>query len=63
MKAVTLEFVKNVPQEELEQVQQIRPLGEMPKWKVLRQVVMTHGFMHLGEVNTIKGAQGMGFSI
>ncbi|WBL36715.1 DinB family protein [Tepidiforma flava] len=63
VKAVTLEFVKNVPEEELEQIQQIRPLGEMPKWKVLRQVVMTHGFMHLGEVNTIKGAQGMGFSI
>jgi hypothetical protein len=35
----------------------------MPKWKVLRQVVMTHGFMHLGEVNTIKGALGQSFSI
>jgi hypothetical protein len=39
------------------------PLGEMPKWKVLRQVVMTHSFMHLGEVNAIKGAQGMAFGI
>jgi hypothetical protein len=63
VKAVTLDFVKNVPMEELEQIQPIRPLGEMPKWKVLRQVVMTHGFMHLGEVNTIKGALGQSFSI
>ncbi len=63
VREVTLEFVKNVPLETLEEVQQIRPLGEMPKWKVLRQVVMTHGFMHLGEVNTIKGAQGIGFFI
>ena len=37
--------------------------GEMPKWKVLRQVVMTHGFMHLGEVNAIKGQLGLQFSI
>jgi len=41
----------------------IRPLGEMPKWKVCRQVLMTHGFMHLGEMNLIRGILGLQFMI
>lgn len=42
---------------------QFKPLGEMPKWKVFRQVVMTHGFMHLGEINLTKGLMGMQFAL
>ena len=57
----TLDFLKAVPMENLEGMQMIRPLGEMPKWKVVRQVIMTHGFMHLGEINAIKGQLGLGF--
>ena len=57
------EFVRNVPLEDLNEVQMIKPLGEMSKAKVLRQVVMTHGFMHLGEINHIKGTMGLQFSI
>jgi len=56
-------FLKTVPLATLEEVQMIKPLGEMPKWRVFRQVVMTHGFMHLGEINAIKGALGLQFSI
>ncbi len=59
----TIEFLENVPLETLDEVQMVRPLGEMPRWKVLRQVVMTHGFMHLGEINGTKGQLGLGFSI
>ena len=58
-----IEFLKSVPLATLEEVQMIKPLGEMPKWRVFRQVVMTHGFMHLGEVNAIKGQLGLQFSI
>ena len=58
-----LDFIKTVPLATLEEVQMIKPLGEMPKWRVFRQVVMTHGFMHLGEVNAIKGQLGLQFSI
>jgi len=58
-----LDFVKTVPLETLGEVQMIKPLGEMPRWRVFRQVVMTHGFMHLGEVNAIKGQLGLQFSI
>lgn len=55
----TLDFIKHVPLASLEEVQMIKPLGEMPKWRVLRQVIMTHGFMHLGEIQTNKGLLGI----
>lgn len=61
VKADTLGFLKVVPMEKLDEVQMIKPLGEMPKSRVIRQVVMTHGFMHLGEINGIKGQLGLGF--
>lgn len=56
-------YLKAVPMAELEEIQQIKPLGEMPKWKVVRQVLMTHGFMHLGEMNALRGMMGFQFSI
>lgn len=56
-------FLKDVPLETLEEVQMIKPLGEMPRWKVFRQVIMTHGFMHLGEINAHKGQLGLPFGI
>lgn len=59
----TIEFLKAADMESLNVVQMIKPLGEMPKVKVVRQVIMTHGFMHLGEVNAIKGQLGLGFFI
>lgn len=57
------DYLKDVDMATLEEVQMIKPLGEMPKWKVFRQVCMTHGFMHLGEVNANKGLMGMPFFI
>ncbi|MFN0145773.1 MAG: DinB family protein [Dehalococcoidia bacterium] len=56
-------FLKDWPLEQANEVQVIKPLGEMPRWRVFRQVVMTHGFMHLGEINLIKGIHGLQFSI
>jgi len=55
------QYLKTVPEEVLQEIQMIKPLGEMPRWKVFRQVIMTHGFMHLGEINALKGQQGLGF--
>jgi hypothetical protein len=54
-------YLKDVDVDSLNEVQMIKPLGEMPRWRVFRQVCMTHGFMHLGEVNAIKGQLGLGF--
>jgi DinB superfamily len=56
-------FLENVSLETLDEPQMIRPLGEMPKWRVFRMVVMTHGFMHLGEINAIKGQLGLQFAL
>ena len=56
-----VEFLKTVDIGSLNEIQMIKPLGEMPRWRVFRQVVMTHGFMHLGEINSLKGQQGLGF--
>lgn len=61
--ASTIDFLKNVPLETIEEMQMIKPLGEMPRWRVFRQVVMTHGFMHLGEINMYRGLKGLQFSI
>jgi hypothetical protein len=54
-------YLKDVDPDSLNEIQMVKPLGEMPRWRVFRQVVMTHGFMHLGEVNAIKGQLGLGF--
>lgn len=56
-------FIKDFPLDQLEELQQIKPMGEMTKARILRQVIMTHGFMHLGEINLIRGMMGMQFSI
>ncbi len=56
-------FLTAVPDAVLAEVQMVKPLGEMPKWRVFRQVVMTHGFMHLGEINAVRGQMGLQFSI
>jgi DinB superfamily len=58
-----LDFLKQWPLEKANEVQMIKPLGEMPRWRVFRQVVMTHGYMHLGEINFAKGILGLQFSI
>jgi hypothetical protein len=57
------DFVKGVSPEFLAEVQLIKPLGEMAKARVIRQVLMTHGFMHLGEINLIRGMMGLSFMI
>ena len=59
----SMAYIKRTTLEELEPIQMIKPLGEMPRWRVMRQVLMTHGFMHLGEMNVLRGMQGFQFSI
>lgn len=55
--------IQGMSDADLDEVQMIKPLGEMPKWRVVRQVLMTHGFMHLGEINALRGQLGLQFSI
>jgi hypothetical protein len=37
----------------------VKPLGEMPAIRALGQVVMTHGFTHLGEIELIRTLMGL----
>jgi hypothetical protein len=61
--ALTMDYVKACPEEKMTEVFLLKPLGEVPVWRVFRQVLMTHGFMHLGEINTNRGMMGKGFSM
>jgi hypothetical protein len=59
----TVAYLQTVDPATFDEMQMIRPLGEMPRARVFRQVVMTHGFMHLGEINSVKGQLGLQFFI
>ncbi|MGK2964298.1 MAG: DinB family protein [Tepidiformaceae bacterium] len=59
--ADTLAFVKGQDLSWLEETTTIKPQGELPRWRILREIYMTHGFMHLGEINVLRGIQGMPF--
>ncbi|MBF6599486.1 MAG: DinB family protein [Dehalococcoidia bacterium] len=41
----------------------VKPLGEMPAVRALGQVVVTHGFTHLGEIDLIRTLQELPTSI
>lgn len=49
--------------EGLDRIVTIRPLGEMPAARALGQVVMTHGFQHLGEIDAIRTMLGKSSAI
>ncbi len=57
--AACLELLRSIDESVFSEMQRIDPLGEMPKWRVFRQVIMTHGFMHLGEIYAVKGQMGL----
>jgi hypothetical protein len=54
-----VEYLRNVPPETLDEIIEIKPLGVHPRGRIIRQVLMTHGFLHLGEMNTIRGILGI----
>jgi hypothetical protein len=37
----------------------VKPLGEMPRQTAIGQVCLTHGFTHLGEIQHLRGLQGL----
>ncbi len=55
----TEDYVAKVTEADLARVVLVKPLGEMPVERVLGHTVLTHGFGHLGEIWTIRGALGM----
>lgn len=38
----------------------IKPLGEMPLWDGIYGVCLSHGYRHVGEIEYVRGVQGLG---
>ncbi len=56
--ASTDEYLSNPNESSFERILTIRPLGEMPAARALGQVVLTHSFQHLGEIDVLRTMQG-----
>lgn len=57
----TRAFVEALGTPELEErTVTIKPLGPMPLWNALWGVCLSHGYRHVGEVEYIRGLQGLG---
>ena len=56
--ASTDEYLSNPDEAAFERTVTVRPLGEMPAARALAQVVMTHSFQHLGEIDALRTMMG-----
>lgn len=55
----TEEWLGSVTETELERKVRIMPFGEIPITMALRQILLSHGFMHLGQVYHLRSLQGL----
>ncbi len=55
----TQQYLNTITDDDLVQMLTIRPLGDMTLGHVLGNVLLTHGYTHLGEIYTLKGIQGL----
>ena len=57
--ASTRDYLSNPDTAVFDQPVLVKPLGEMPAIRALGQVCMTHGFTHLGELETYRTLLGL----
>jgi hypothetical protein len=55
----TAEYLTGLDDRALEQKTIVRPLGEIPIRNAIGTMCLTHGFTHLGEIQHLRGLQGM----
>jgi len=55
----TDEFLAGLDDEALEATTTVKPLGEMPLKNAIGNMCLTHGFNHLGEIQHLRGLQGL----
>ena len=55
----TQSYLDTITDDDLGQVMNVRPLGELTIEQVLGTPILTHGFSHLGEIWFLKGLQGL----
>jgi hypothetical protein len=56
--ASTDEYINSIDDSILDQVFNIRPLGDRSIGQIFFEMLLTHGFSHLGEIWVLKGLQG-----
>jgi hypothetical protein len=57
----TDEYLAGMSPEEFEQRRvTIKPLGEMSLWDGIYGVCLSHGYRHVGEIEYVRGVQGLG---
>lgn len=55
----TDEFLAGLDDEALKQTTTVKPVGEMPVSNAIGAMCLTHGFTHLGEIQHLRGLQGL----
>ncbi len=55
----TMEWLDGLDEASLQRTLRIMPFGEVPAVMGLRQVIINHGFLHLGEAHHIRALQGL----
>ena len=55
----TDEFLAAADDDFLAQTTTVKPLGEMPIRNAIGNMCLTHGFTHLGEIQHLRGLQGL----
>lgn len=55
----TDEFLAGLDDEALEQTTTVKPVGEMPISNAIGTMCLNHGFTHLGEIQHLRGLQGL----
>jgi hypothetical protein len=57
--AATDAFLDSANEATMQERVTVKPLGEMPRETAIGQVCLTHGFTHLGEIQHLRGLQGL----
>ena len=55
----TDEYLAGLDDQALDQLTTVKPVGEMPIRNAIGTMCLTHGFTHLGEVQHLRGLQGL----
>ncbi len=57
--SATDEYLAGMDDQGLEQTTTVKPVGEMPIRDAIGNMCLTHGFTHLGEIQHLRGLQGL----
>ena len=53
------DYIATASEDDLLEAVAIRPMGEMPRWRALAEIVISHSAQHLGEMSMGRGLLGL----